>query len=74
MKIDKKKKYTLIDILKDGLLLQKTGKPYRSINIVRTILRMAGAKTEFNPIRNQHTYMIPGEMLIKMNEETKKLL
>lgn len=67
MKIDKTKYYTLDEIVRDGLLIKRDGKPYTSLNMVRQIFKEMGYKLEMIEHKGQLGYRILGTDIEKLN-------
>lgn len=72
-KIDAKKKYSLGEVHRQGLLVNmKTRKPMTSINQIRTVLKLAGLKAYTDKKTGYTRYLISGKDLIALNKERVK--
>lgn len=71
--IDPKKKYTLLEIHRDGLLISpKTGRPFKTKFSVRQRLHQLGFKPVYISEINQMAYKVRGAELIKFNKTINK--
>lgn len=69
--IDGGKMYNLTEIIAQGLMLNLYGKPYRSHNMVREIVRRLGYHPVLIGTKNQLMWQIKGSDIIAHNEKIK---
>ena len=69
--IEGDKTYNLSEIIKQGLLLNLYGKPYRSHNMVREFARRLGYRPVLIGTKNQLVWQIKGTDLILNNLKRK---